>query len=79
MRGSGIVGDPDIIQEPGTQVDFVWRKGFGAFGRDLNLQLEARNLTGTEYKEYQTVNDHRVYIDKYDPGTSVSVSLSTSF
>lgn len=79
VRGSGIVGDPDIIQEPGTQVDFVWRKGFGAFGRDLNFQLEARNLTGTEYQEYQTVNSKRVYIDKYDPGTSVSVSLSTQF
>ncbi|WP_343684397.1 TonB-dependent receptor [Asticcacaulis sp.] len=79
VRGSGIVGDPDIMQEPGTQVDFVWRKGFDAFGRGLNFQLEARNLTGTEYKEYQTINDKRVYVDRYDPGMSVSVSLSTQF
>ncbi|MDC7684189.1 TonB-dependent receptor [Asticcacaulis sp. BYS171W] len=79
VRGSGIVGDPDIMQEPGTQVDFVYRKGFTTFGRDLNLQVEARNLGGTEYKEYQTVNSKRVYVDRYDPGTSVSVSLSTTF
>lgn len=79
VRGLGTPLDPDTYQEPGTQLDFVWRKGFDAFGRDLNLQLEARNLLGTEYKEYQDYATGRLYVDKYKPGTSVSVSLSTQF
>jgi outer membrane receptor protein involved in Fe transport len=79
VRGSGITGDPDIMQEPGTQLDFIYRKGFTTFGRDVNLQVETRNLLGTEYKEYQEVAGGRRYVDTYKVGTNVSFSLSTSF
>lgn len=75
-RASG--GEPDIIQEPGTQIDFVYRKKITVNERDYNVSLEARNLTNTEYREYQEQKG-RVYIDRYEPGSSISLSLSTSF
>lgn len=74
----GRPGEPDLIQEPGAQLDFVWRKGFDAFGRALNFGLEVRNLLDTDYEEYQELNG-KAYINKYKLGQSVSFSLSTDF
>jgi hypothetical protein len=76
QRGS--VAEPEFIQEPGATLDFTWRKGFKSFGKDVTFSLEARNLTGTEYKEYQEGKE-RVYVDNYKIGQSVSLSLSTQF
>ncbi len=76
VRGS--TTEPDFIQDPGATLDFTWRKGFKSFGRDMTFSLEARNLTGTEYKEYQE-GKARVYVDNYKIGTSVSLGLSTQF
>ncbi|MCA1936011.1 MAG: TonB-dependent receptor [Asticcacaulis sp.] len=77
-RGNPSSGVADYIQEPGATLDFVYRKGFTAFGRDLNLGVEVRNLTGTKFQEYQE-EVKRVDVNKYDLGQSVSVSLSTQF
>lgn len=74
----GRPGETDYIQEPGTMLDFTYRKGFDAFGRDVTFGLEVRNLLGTEYQEYQEQNG-RVDINKYDLGQSLSLSLSTEF
>ncbi len=78
ISARGAAGFPDFIQEPGTKVDFVYRKGFKALDRDLKFGFEARNLLGTEYQEYQE-RGRRIDINKYDLGRSVSVSLSTEF
>ncbi|GGZ28993.1 MULTISPECIES: TonB-dependent receptor domain-containing protein [Asticcacaulis] len=78
VSARGKPGYPDYIQEPGAMLDFTYRKGFDAFGQELNFGLEVRNLLGTEYEEYQERNG-RVNINNYDIGQSVSVSLSTQF
>ncbi|GAD59091.1 LOW QUALITY PROTEIN: tonB-dependent receptor [Brevundimonas abyssalis TAR-001] len=74
----GRPGEPDLIQEPGVMLDFVYRRDFGAFGRDFSFGLELRNLLNTEFQEYQELGQ-RVDINRYDLGASGSISLSTSF
>ncbi len=70
---------PDIIENPGLRLDFVVRQGFELAGKELELKLEARNLTGRDYEEFQTNGDTRIDINSYNVGTSFSVSLSAEF
>lgn len=74
----GRPGEPDLIQEPGVQVDFVYRKDFDYAGREYGVAVEVRNLLGEQYLEYQELGD-RVVINGYDLGTSGSVSLTARF
>ena len=74
----GRPGEPDIVQDPGVMLDFVWRRGFESMGRPFTFGLEARNLLGEDYEEYQEQSG-RVNILQYDLGRSLSLSLSTEF
>ena len=74
----GKPGYPDYVQEPGALLDFTYRKGLTALGRELTFGLEVRNLLDTDYNEYQDRNGH-VTINNYKLGQSVSLSLSTQF
>jgi TonB-dependent receptor len=78
VSARGASGYPDYIQVPGTQLDFVYRKGFDVMGKEVNLSVEVRNLLGTEYEEYQEAKG-RVDIMKYPLGSSLSLGLSTKF
>lgn len=74
-----IAGNPDLIQEPGAFLDFVYRKAFDVMGRELGFALELRNLLGTGYKEYEELGSTKIDINTYDLGQSASVSLSARF
>jgi len=74
----GRPGEPDLIQEPGVMLDFVYRKDFMWGGRDMGLGIEIRNLLDTEYLEYQELGN-RITANAYDLGMSGSISLSTRF
>lgn len=74
----GRPGEPDLIQEPGVQLDFVYRKDFEYGGRDYGVAVELRNLLGEQFLEYQELGN-RVVINGYDLGTSGSVSLTARF
>jgi TonB-dependent receptor len=74
----GRPGEPDLIQEPGVSLDFVYRKDFDYQGRDYGFSLELRNLLGEEFLEYQELGN-RVVINGYELGTSGSVSLTARF
>lgn len=74
----GRPGEPDIVQDPGVMLDFVYRRGFEAMGRPFTLGFEARNLLGEDYEEYQEAGS-RVDVMQYDLGRSLSLSLSTEF
>jgi outer membrane receptor protein involved in Fe transport len=78
ISARGIAGNPDLIQDPGVFVDFVYRKDFTGFGRDLGFALELRNLLGTDFDEYQEL-DNTINVNQYDLGTSASVSLTARF
>ncbi len=79
VTSRGAAGLPDIFESPGLTVDFVLRQGLNLFGRDLEMKLEARNIFGRGYREFQERGGNRVFYNRYDIGTSFSASVSTSF
>lgn len=76
---NGTPPQPDVIEKPGVQLDFVAREGFELFGRSLEFKAEIRNILGQDHEEYQESGDNRIDINSYDVGTSVAVSLSATF
>ena len=74
-----IAGNPDLIQEPGAFLDFVYRKSFDVMGRELGFGLELRNLLGTDYQEYSERGGTKINVNSYDLGQSASISLSARF
>ncbi|MFM1958727.1 MAG: hypothetical protein RL588_244 [Pseudomonadota bacterium] len=70
---------PDLIQEPGMRVDFVYRRNFELQGREMTASFEARNLTGTDAKEYQEAGGNRFDTNSFEVGQSFSVGLSARF
>jgi outer membrane receptor protein involved in Fe transport len=79
VTSRGPSGLPDICESPGLMLDFVAREGLKLFGQDLELKLEARNLLGRGYKEFQERGGNFVYFNRYDVGTSYSASINASF
>lgn len=78
-RGLANTGQPDVTENPGVRIDFVAREGFEVAGHEIELKLEARNLTGRKYEEYQESDGNRVDLNTYKVGRSVSVSASIRF
>jgi hypothetical protein len=70
---------PDIQESPGLRVDLVVRQGMTLFGQLLDLKLEARNLLGRGYREFQKNGASIIYYNRYDVGTSFAASVGMSF
>ena len=79
ISARGRPGQPDLVQDPGTTVDLVLRRGFAAWGQDLSVSFAARNLFGEDYEEFQELGGGRVDINRYDLGTSFSLSITANF
>ncbi len=79
VTSRGTAGLPDIIEDPGLQIDLVARQGFNLLGSEAELKLEARNIFGQGHEEFQTDGTNRADISTYDRGTSFSASLSFTF
>jgi outer membrane receptor protein involved in Fe transport len=79
VTSRGAAGLPDIYESPGLTVDFVAREGVKMFGQDLELKLEARNLTRQRYSEFQERGGNKVYYNRYDVGTTFSASVTARF
>ncbi|SNS09290.1 TonB-dependent receptor [Sphingomonas laterariae] len=75
----GEARQPDIVEKPGLRVDFVAREEVDFMGAPVEIKFEARNLTGTKYQEYQQAGSNRIYLNRYDLGTSVSLGASVKF
>ena len=75
----GTPPQPDVIEKPGLQLDFVAREAVSFLNQELELKMEARNITGTKNREYQTSGDNRIDFNSYDRGTSISFSASVTF
>ncbi|MDP3495194.1 MAG: TonB-dependent receptor [Hyphomonadaceae bacterium] len=75
-RGPG--GQPDIIQEPGLMLDFVYRRDFATWGRPFTIKFKAGNLLDEDFLESQTFG-REILVNQYDLGRSFSVDLSTKF
>ncbi|MBL8770995.1 MAG: TonB-dependent receptor plug domain-containing protein [Phenylobacterium sp.] len=70
---------PDLVQNPGLRIDFVYRQTFTIMDRELSASFEARNLTGRDSFEYQALNGRRFETNSYKIGQSYSVGLTAKF
>ncbi|MGE6697917.1 TonB-dependent receptor domain-containing protein [Hyphomonas sp. NPDC076900] len=72
-------GQPDFLQDPGINLDLVYKKGFDLRGKTFTFDIKAKNLLKEDFEEYQTGNDGYVRVNQYDVGTTLSVGLSAEF
>ncbi len=75
----GLSRQPDIIEKPGFRVDFVVREEVNFLGANVELKLEARNLTAQKYQEFQQFGANRVDINTYNVGRSFSLGAQLKF
>ena len=79
VTSRGTSGLPDIVESPGLQLDFVAREGVKFMGLDVELKLEARNITGRGHREFQSNGTKRIDINSYDVGPSFAASIAVEF
>ncbi len=80
VGGGGGIRLPDLIEKPGIRLDFVGRQGIKVMDKQIELKFEARNITGTGYREYQTFsNGNTVDINKYRLGRMFTLGASVTF
>ena len=82
QRGSqlGFASVPDIIEDPGVQLDIVYNRDFNLFGQDMTLGLSGRNLLDEQHEEFQTTEaSGRTEVNTYDRGMSLSASVTAKF
>jgi len=71
---------PDIVEDPGVQLDFQYRRSFVAMGRDFSVGLSGRNLLDEDFREYQTSETlGETEFNTYGRGRTFSLSLTASF
>ncbi|MBX9813630.1 MAG: TonB-dependent receptor [Proteobacteria bacterium SG_bin5] len=70
---------PDVFETPGIRLDFVARQGIKFAGVQTELKFEARNITGTIFRELQQVGANRIFFNRYNQGTLLNLSLGVQF
>ena len=72
---------PDVVEDPGIQVDLVYKRDFPIAGRVLTWSVSGRNLLNEAYEEFQTSAGAlgRTEYNTYERGTSFSTSLTAKF
>lgn len=79
VGGGGGVRLPDLVERPGIRFDIVARQGVKMFGGEFEIKAEARNITGTGYREFQTFEDRQVFTNRYRLGRIFSLGASVTF
>jgi TonB-dependent receptor len=75
----GLSRQPDIIERPGLRIDLVARQAVPLFGGEAELQFEARNIFGTDFREFQESGDNIIFTNLYEVGTSFSLGVNFRF
>ncbi|MFD1105633.1 TonB-dependent receptor domain-containing protein [Sphingobium olei] len=71
---------PDIKEKPGFTLDFVARQAVKLPGGvNSEFKLEARNITGRKFQEYQQAGDSKVFYNRYKIGTTIAASMTVAF
>ncbi len=70
---------PNLTQDPGLRVDFVYRQTFTIRDLEFTGSFEARNLNGIQSREYQESNGKRFNTNTYDLGRTFSLGLTAKF
>lgn len=73
-RGLGSV--PSVIENPGTNIDLVFKHDFTIGNVDYTFGISGRNLLAEDNQEYQLSNLGRTEANTYKRGRSISLSLT---
>ena len=73
-RGLGAL--PSVLENPGVNLDLVFKQDLTLFGQELSLGVSGRNLLQQDNEEYQLSGLGRTETNTYARGSSLSVSLS---
>ncbi|MGB7405965.1 MAG: TonB-dependent receptor, partial [Pacificimonas sp.] len=76
---AGEIAAIPFVEKPGVDLDVVIRQGIELGGVTAELKLEARNLLGTEYEEFQEFNGSRIDRNVFDRGQSYAASIGITF
>ncbi len=76
---SSSVNIPNLFQDPGLRVDFVYRRDFAMFDHEFTGSFEARNLNGASSREFQESNGTRFNTNTYKLGRTFSLGLTAKF
>lgn len=81
-RADGTSRIADVIEDPGVQLDFVYRRDFTFGDQDFTLGLSARNILNEDNQEFQLNEGNplgRTEFNTYERGTSLSASVTAKF
>lgn len=76
-RGAAL--QPDIYEKPGLRLDFVAREGIKIGKAEAEIKFEVRNITGTDYQEFQQSGDNKIFYNKYAVGRQVNLGIGFTF
>ena len=82
QRGSPTAtgGLPDVVEDPGIQLDVNYRYDIQLFGNDVTLGLSGRNLLNEDHEEFQiSESGVRSEFNTYERGRSLSASITARF
>ncbi len=73
-RGLGSV--PSVIEQPGTNIDLVFKHEFSAAGNAFTIGLSGRNLLDNDNEEFQISSLGRTEANTFKRGRAFSLSLT---
>lgn len=74
--GSGV---PTVFEDPGVNLDLVFRHNFQVMGSEMTFGVAGRNLLDEAHEEYQQTAIGRTEYNTYDRGQTFSVSLTARY
>ncbi|MEL7545362.1 MAG: TonB-dependent receptor [Pseudomonadota bacterium] len=80
-RADGTTTIADVVEDPGIQLDLVYRRDITFGDRDFTLGLSGRNLLNEDNEEFQENGGElgTTQFNTYDRGVSVSASITAKF
>lgn len=72
-------GLPDVVEDPGVQLDAVYRRDVNVFGQLFSLGFSGRNLIGWDHEEFQRSSLGRTEFNTYQRGRSFSATVTARF
>ena len=73
-RGLGSV--PSVIENPGTNIDLVFKQDFKLGSLDYTFGISGRNLLAVDHEEFQLSELGRTEANTFKRGRSISLSLT---
>jgi len=79
IRERGEAQLPGVFARDPASLDVRYVKSFALFGQDLRVAFSARNLLGDDFRATQGEGENKIFVDTFEVGRSLSLSLTANF